>query len=266
MPDIFKGAGYWKEEESTVRIPDVSFPGPGSPDLSSPEEDEAEKCPDTDSVETEGPEGGKESQPPETPQTVEIPRYIPPEPHRMSRLELADYYRAELNDIREEVSKQACRDAQARALAEKRQEIADCLAQVEGVLGQMQELQRQYIESYTHELKYLAVDIAEKLIQAKIEEDGMTLQNLVMQSVNQVKKADWLKVEISEGLAGLVDHLKEELAKAEYQGKVEVVAAPWPKDTCRVSTEDGTIVATVSVQAENLRQAFIKADTEKGRP
>ena len=257
MPDIFRGLPAWEEEEP-VRIPDV------------PSSDAAEEPVDP-APPPEEPEGGgaaeggtapeeETAQPPPKPEVVPVA-----EPPRMSRAQLADYYRAELNDIREEAAQQARKDAYAAALAECRQRLADSLSQVDLVLGQMESLQWQFMEEYARELKYLALEIAEKLIQTKLPEDDRLLANLVLQSVNQVKKAEWLKVEVSDQLAGLVDYLKTEFAKAEYQGKVEVVAAPWPEDTCQVISEDGAIVATVSVQAENLRQTFLQSEQDKGQ-
>jgi len=115
---------------------------------------------------------------------------------------------------------------------------------------------RQFIEEFTKELKYMAVDIAEKIILEKISEDDLILQRLVLQTVNNVKNAEWLNVEISERLVGLVDGIKKELEKPEYNGRAFVFPVAGSDSVCRVTTNDGTVVSTIEVQAANLRKTF----------
>ena len=123
-------------------------------------------------------------------------------------------------------------------------------------------MQVDYFEKYERELKYLAIEIAQKMIISRIEEDDLTLNRLVMQTVNASKGSAWLKVEISEHLVGLVDTLKEELKNADDYCRMEVVPTASPDDTVRVSGEQGTVDASISTQAENLRVAFESAEEE----
>ena len=233
LPDIFKQRGR-SGTDGSVLIPDVEPEPP-------PEEPPAWTPP----AEPE-PAGTAESElPPSEPQPVRQPV--------LSRMELAEYYRKELEDVRQEAAEKAYADA----LNRKRGELQDCLAQVDQQLAQMQQLHLQFMEQFAGELKYMAIEIAEKMILTKISEDDLVLKKLVMQMVNSVKTAGWLRVELSERLVALVDFLKQELAKPEYHGRLAC-----PDDTCRVSTDDGTIVGTVSVQAKNLREAFAQAETE----
>ena len=88
----------------------------------------------------------------------------------------------------------------------------------------------------------------------------MVLEKLVLKTVSE-SPLRVLKVEVSNHLTKLVEHLKEELIKPEYRGQAMITPVEAPPDTCRVVTESGATVATVSVQAENLRRAFSEADS-----
>lgn len=227
MPDIYKRRGLQKLTGS-VRIPDVALPPPPAPEDGEEEEPEREE---------------------EQEQQQAAARFEPVMP---TREELMERCRDELEDIRRE----AARQAYSEAVNRKRAELEDCMAQVGEILARMQRSQEEFIEQYAEELKYLAVDIAEKIVVKKIEEDDMTLRELVMQTVGRIKNADWLEVELSEELTGLVEHLKEEFRKPEYGGKASVATKHGALDMVRVETPDGAVTATVSAQADLLREAF----------
>ena len=122
--------------------------------------------------------------------------------------------------------------------------------------------QQRFVEQYSEELKYMAVDIAEKMILEKISEDDAILQRLVLQSVGSLKNAQWLNVEISDRLVGLVDSVRAELTKPEYNGKATAFPVAGTDGLCRVTTEDGTIVSSIEAQAQNLREAFKEAERQ----
>ena len=96
----------------------------------------------------------------------------------------------------------------------------------------------------------------------KIDVDDTVLKKLVLQNVKNVKNAVWINVELSERLVGLVDSVKKELESSDYKGRISVFAVAEKEDTCRITTDEGTIVSTIGVQADNLRKAFREADRE----
>ena len=101
------------------------------------------------------------------------------------------------------------------------------------------------------------------MVLTKIEEDDKMLEKLVLQTVSEVKNTAWLDVEISEKLITVIDYIRDELDKSGGKGRVTVTPKACPKDTCRVNTEEGTIVSTVTVQAENLRNLFHETENKK---
>lgn len=238
MPDVIKQDGFILTDR-TVCIPDFRPAVPPAPAAPAVEEVQ------DGSAQEENQEEVLDEKAPEPPQ----PQWVPALP---TREEMEQDYREQL----QEVCNQAAQKAYSDALQEKRKDIQSALDEVGARLDEMQKLQSQYLEQYTEELKYMAVDIAQKLILQKIQQDDTILKDLILQAVGNIKNTDWLKVEVSDQLVGLVELLKQELKKPVYEGKVELHPIAAPVDTCRVTTEDGTVVATVSVQADNIKKMF----------
>lgn len=178
-----------------------------------------------------------------------------PQPQYPSGEELRLIYEQELNTMFKDFAQQAYFDA----LNRKKAELRDTIAQVQSLMNDLAQNHRDFIEEYTEELKFMAVDIAEKMILEKIDQDDLILQRLVLQTVKGVKNAEWMNVELSDRLVGLVDKIKAELEKPQYEGKAHVVPVAGTDDVCRVTMQDGAIVCTISAQAENLREAFRQA-------
>lgn len=178
---------------------------------------------------------------------------------RYSADTLKQSYEKELKELADSVAKQAYFDA----LNKKKAELRDCISTVQSLMDELVSDHKQFIEEYTTELKYMAVDIAEKMILEKISEDDMTLARLVMQSAASVKNAEWMNVEVSERLVNLVDYIKRELDKPEYGGKAFAFPVTGTDSICRVTTNDGTVVSSIEVQSENLRKAFREFDEQQ---
>lgn len=166
--------------------------------------------------------------------------------------ELEAIYEQSLKELASSVAQQAYFDA----LNKKKAELRDCITGVQSLMDELVIKHGQFIEEFTSELKYMATDIAEKMILEKINEDDLILQRLVLQTVNSVKNVEWLNVEISERLVGLVDVIKKELEKPEYNGRAFVFPVAGTDSVCRVVTNEGAVVSSIEAQAENLREEF----------
>ena len=174
----------------------------------------------------------------------------------LDKEELAVIYKKEL----EELTQAAVESAYFDALNKKKCELKESISSVQKLLDELARKHEEFIEQYTNELKYMSVDIAEKMLLEKIDGDDAVLKRLVLQNVKNVKNAAWINVELSERLVGLVDSVKKELEAADYKGRISVFAVSEKEDTCRITTEEGTIVSTIGVQANNLRRAFKEAE------
>jgi flagellar biosynthesis/type III secretory pathway protein FliH len=170
-------------------------------------------------------------------------------------------YKKELDALAKEAAQTAAQTAYFDALNKKKSELKECISDVRMLLNELTQKHQEFIENYTNELKYMAVDIAEKMILEKISADDTVLKKLVLQNIKAVKNAEWIGVELSERLVGLVDYVKKELELPEFK-RINVYTVTDNDDTCRITTDEGTIVSTISVQANNLRKAFKEADED----
>ncbi len=245
MSDIFRTYNYAADSKS-VKIPDVDF------NLPKVTIEETEELP---------PEEAFMEFNPESFETVEEVQEPVEEQEKLvypTREELAEFYRDELNAIALEVEIKAYSDA----LQSKKEELQASIDNISEKINEMEELQKNFLEDYEKKLKFFAIDIAEKLVCKKISDDDLFLSELVTKTLSECKGTNWLTLEVSDALQGLVEVAKAELSKPEYRGVAEVKPIACADDTCVVSTETGAVVATISVQADNLRLAFREAEME----
>lgn len=270
---VFKNQGFIDKNER-VRIPDVELDENALEEELTLEAEEAaanagEENKPIDQESTVQPELNSVEEPFEMAQDDEAPASEgepapepvaepEPQPQYPTQEELCKIYEQQLSELCANVAEHAYYDA----LNRKKAELRDTIEDVKALMDELAISQRRFIDEYTEELKYMAVDIAEKMILEKIEKDDTILERLVLQSIKNVKNADWLNVEISERLVNLVDKIKRELDKPEYSGRAHVIPVVGTDDICRVTTEDGTIVSTIEVQAKNLRAAFREAQQQ----
>lgn len=271
LSSVYKSRSFITKNER-VAIPDAVFPdeepplSPRTDDVSVSEaleigtevlsetKDTALR-PELSVEKTEQPkiEAGLEETPAEPP-APEIQIQIPP----VSKELIGEFYSKELQELAEDTAKQAYYDA----LNKRKVELRDCISGVQTMMDELILAQQKFVEDYTSELKYMAVDIAEKIILEKIDKDDKILQRLVMQTVANVKNADWLNVEVSERLVSLMDSINEEFAKPEYNGKAHVFPVAGTDGVCRVVTNEGAVVSSIEVQADNLRRTFRDLDQQ----
>lgn len=245
MSDIFRTYNYAADSKS-VKIPDVEF------NLPKVTIEETEELP---------PEEAFMEFNPESFETVEEVQEPVEEQEKLvypTREELAEFYRDELNAIALEVEIKAYSDA----LQSKKEELQASIDSISEKINEMEELQKNFLEDYEKKLKFFAIDIAEKLVCKKISDDDLFLSELVTKTLSECKGTNWLTLEVSDALQGLVEVAKAELSKPEYRGVADVKPIACADDTCVVSTETGAVVATISVQADNLRLAFREAEME----
>ncbi|NLH00549.1 MAG: hypothetical protein GX488_01385 [Clostridiales bacterium] len=250
---VYKSSRFIAKNES-VRIPDFEYERAPDETLTPLEASEPDEM--SNNVETE-PQIAEESAKTEEEDKLTVCDVVMEEEEKvqakiLSKEEIAAIYEQNLKELAASVAQQAYYDA----LNKKKAELRECIAGVQALMDEMVNAHKRFIDEYTNELKYMAIDIAEKMILEKIDEDDLILQRLVLQTVNSVKNAEWLNVEISERLVRLVDSIKEELEKPEYNGRAFVIPVAGSDSVCRVVTNEGAVVSTIEVQADNLRKAF----------
>lgn len=284
LPDIFK-RGMLPLSNEVIEIPDFAWPQlePSEEDIEQTElEDDEEDGEAEPNPEAEFHEFG--TPPPPTTEQVHKKKHrkakaVVPPPRELTPDEIEEIYHDELAQLREKTMKDAIESAQAQiekekarvcvqaraeaydaAISSKAHELEEAIDDVDEKLNELQTQHVQYIEQFTESLKYMAIAIAEKIMMLKIDEDDAVLEKLVLQTLAAIKHAEWISVDISDRLVGLAEFMQEELQKPKYEDKAELKISSSPKDTCRISTETGTIDASIHTQIENLKEAFENAE------
>lgn len=138
---------------------------------------------------------------------------------------------------------------------EKQDEIAGYLTELHQKVKEIEQQREDFFEEYQDNLKYLALEIAQRLVYKKIDEDDTYLAELVRAAVKEAREAEWITVTLAKDATVLADKLTAEFAQAEKP--VEFEAAAEQPGTVYLSASDRTVDASVQTQAENFK-AFLK--------
>lgn len=160
-------------------------------------------------------------------------------------------------------SEQIERDRQAaraqghqQALAQTMQDITSCIDNIEQTLARLESVQASFITGYEQNLKWTALEIAQKILVDTITADDTRLVPLVMAAVNSASSAPWMSVEISEHMTGLLTQLQQKLQDSSISDRVSIRLIDAPLDTCIIETPDKFLDASITQQLENLKSYF----------
>lgn len=160
-----------------------------------------------------------------------------------------------------EIRQDAWNTGYQEAISKKEAEITNCIAQVEQLMQQLEEDHKSFIQQYEEGLNDLAIEIAEKVLKEAVHETGDLMVSLVKDAVSAVRNANWISIQVSDKLPGLVDTLKRELSDTQsLRHAVEVSAGEFPEDTCIVQTPEGVLDASVSEQINNLKTVLARTE------
>lgn len=152
------------------------------------------------------------------------------------------------------------------ARAEKEQELAEHIERVDRTLAELAERQERFFADYNRELESLAISVAEKILADAIEADPTRMAKLVMQAVGSAKTDDWVTVEVSDQLPGLVEYLKREYAETLSKRQIEFAQEDLPRGACVIQTAAGITDASIATQLGNLREMIQSGTVDKQSP
>lgn len=165
---------------------------------------------------------------------------------------------------RAEVEAQALREeaviqGRAEGVSSKKEQIEQCVAQIEQAVIRMESEQAAFMVDYEQKLKWLALEIASKILSKKVEDNGAEMAELVQNAVSAAGSAKWVGVEVSNQMPELLGALEQSFADND---KVEVRAIAAPPGTCRIETAAGVVDASVYTQIENMKEYFASEQSE----
>ena len=180
----------------------------------------------------------------------------------LTKEEFLEEIEPELRRVLQRQTEELRNEAYGDALQQQRTQIVTMLEELDRRSAAQEESFRNYMKEFAEELKYMALDIAERILHKEIEEDKHALESMILQMVSEVKNATWISVEISDQAESLAEQLRTQLQKAEQGKQIFIEKKDVPPDSVRIVTEEGIVDATLSVQLKQLREAFMKAEEE----
>jgi len=142
------------------------------------------------------------------------------------------------------------------ALDQTKQQIQGRLAELDRLMEQLQRDQDRFLRQYQEGLSALSLEIAQKVLDEAVINDASLMRPLVQKAVASVKNAEWISVEVSARLPGLVEELKTLLTGRPDLPRLDVTAAELPPGGCVVHTPEGMVDASVDTQLGNLAALF----------
>ena len=151
----------------------------------------------------------------------------------------------------------ALEDGYRDGVRAKQEEIDACMLKMNQYLSELKIDQEEYFDEYASELKFTALEIAEKIVAQKLETDENVIIPLVRSAVKTLREVNWIKVEVSDKLKNAAAELETVLSEAKSSQSIEVeLRRDADAGTCVVHTAEGVIVASVLQQIENIREYF----------
>lgn len=279
LPKVIKQGGVSPSDE-VYKIPDKAPPPPpepkepkepkeGGPDSETESEEELEEELETDSPDPEKLQQELEEKEEAAKRRIErLTREAKDQAEAMSqkilqsakseRMRILDQAQADVGRIRED----AYRQGREEGLKEKRVEIESKLRELDRLMEELTREQENFLQKYQEGLAALSLEIAQKVLDEAVMADDTLMRPLVRKAVSSVKNAEWISVEVSSRLPGLVEGLKKELVGRTDLPRVDVQGSDLPPGGCRVHTPEGMVDASVSTQLGNLKSLF---DGPKGQ-
>ncbi len=169
-----------------------------------------------------------------------------------SRAEILAEAGAEAERLRNEAAEQGRRQGLSSVVGEMRT-IAEG---VEGTIAQFEGERAGFEAEFEEQLKWLAIEIASKVLAKKVSLDDSEMLEMVDKAVRGVQSEPWVRVEIAQEMSRLVSGLRE---LYDAYTNIEVTPMRLPPGTVHIETPSGIVDASLRTQLDNLKTYFEKA-------
>lgn len=160
--------------------------------------------------------------------------------------------RYEAERIREDAAVEGRREGMTEALETVRQSSAA----IENAIASFEGERAGFEAEYEQQLKWLAIEIASKVLAKKVAQDDAEMTEMVEKAVQSVKNESWIRIEVAQEMTGLIDRLT-----SLFDGNDAVSISPVPAEagTVHIETPSGVVDASLRTQLANLREYFAQA-------
>lgn len=163
-----------------------------------------------------------------------------------------------LSGIEEEAEalrRQAYEEGKLEGISSVVGETRDLAAEIERMVATFEGERAGFEHEYEEQLKWLAFEIASKVLAKKVAQNDAEMLEMVSKAVQGVRNEAWVRVEVSAEMTHLIDRLMELFERDE---NISVQPARTDPGTVMIETPSGVIDASLKTQLANLREYFIK--------
>lgn len=156
--------------------------------------------------------------------------------------------------IKKTAYQEAYEKGTSEALEKARNEAGLIREQARMVLKQAEEIRKKTIESLEQDIIHLAVEIAEKILNANLKLDPQVVVDLASESIKMLKERDKVVLLVNPGEAGIYETRKYELEKElSPKGELHIIADnDIEPGGCVVETEYGYVDAQLKTRWKAL--------------
>lgn len=251
MPSIFK---QYENADDVVKIPDVDIDS--FKEFASKKDFQNEDT--DDSIDT----SADKEEPVKTLSQADLREMFKDDIEAICNAARKEAYEEAYNTAYADGYKQGEEKAYEEVHAKLNSEIQGKINETDDLLQTLETEYENYFFAYKKELKFFAINIAEKILQDRITTDAEALNKMVSDIISNIKNENWISVEISGRLVETIAMLKKELKNSDFQGTIKVKGVQGEADECVIRTESGSIIATPSLQLKNLEKAFDNQDKQ----
>ena len=155
----------------------------------------------------------------------------------------------EADRMRQDAAVEGRREGMAEALDTVRQSAAT----IQNAIAAFEGERAGFEAEYEQQLKWLAIEIASKVLAKKVAQDDAEMTEMVEKAVQSVKNESWIRIEVAQEMTGLIDRLT---ALFDGSGNVSVSPVPAEAGTVHIETPSGVVDASLRTQLANLRDYF----------
>ena len=156
----------------------------------------------------------------------------------------------------ERIKKNAQEEGYRKGIDQSCGEIAAELATLRQSVEEMGQQLAVYEQETEDKIIKLTLDVAEKILTRRIEDDNTIIADIVEKAVLSERDKNDIIIHITDKSSKLVDNLEQRLEplREKVSGTIKMKPEDEPPGYARIETEEGIIDVSVNTQLENLRE------------
>ncbi len=146
---------------------------------------------------------------------------------------------------------QAEQEGREQGAAQIVDDVNEASKAIQNAIADMEGQRAGFESEYEEQLKWMAVDVASKVLAKKVDDNDAEMAEMVEKAVQSVKSEPWIRIEVAQEMVRLIDRLQ-----SAYEGRpnIEVSAIPAQAGTVQIETPSGMVDASLNTQLANLKE------------